>query len=65
VEVRNTLHSTQWLATTVVAKSATEAPAVVRTSSLRQYLLQSGRPVTSSLAAVIGPSRSLRSLILG
>jgi len=65
VEVRNTLHSPQWLATTVVARSATESVAVVRTSSLRQFLQQSGRPVTSSLAAVVGPSRSLRALILG
>jgi len=65
VEVRNTLHSRQWLATTVVAKLATEAPAVVRTSSLRQFLQQTGRPLTSSLAAVVGPTRSLRALILG
>ena len=65
VEVRNTLHSTQWLATTVVARSATEAPPVVRTNSVHQYLQQTGRPVTSSLATLVGPSRSLRKLILG
>lgn len=66
VEVRNTLHSPQWLATTLIARSASEAPGpVVRTSSVRQFLQQTGRPVTSSLAGLVGANKSVRTLILG
>jgi hypothetical protein len=59
VEVRNTLHSPGWIATTVVVRSAPD------TLSLRQFLLTSGNPVTSSLATLIGPARSLRRMLLG
>jgi hypothetical protein len=59
VEVRNTLHSPTWLSTTIVVRSATD------TLSVRQFLLASGRPVTTSLAAVVGPTRSLRRMLVG
>jgi hypothetical protein len=59
VEVRNTLHSPTWIATTVVVRSAPD------TLSVRQFLLTSGRPVSSSLAALVGPTRSLRTMLLG
>jgi hypothetical protein len=32
---------------------------------VRQFLLASGRPVTTSLAAVVGPTRSLRRMLVG
>jgi hypothetical protein len=59
VEVRNTLHSPTWLATTVVVRSASD------TLSVRHFLLASGRPVTTGLASVVGPSRSLRKMLVG
>jgi len=62
VEVRNTLHSPTWLATTVLVRSAGDR---TPTTSVRQYLQQTGRPTTTSLASLLGPSRSLRALILG
>ena len=66
VEVRNTLHSPQWLATTMVVRSAVDpAPPVVRTTSVREFLERTGRPVTSSLAGLLGAARSVRALILG
>ena len=65
VEVRNTLHSSTWISTTVVVRSATEAPARTITFSVRQFLQNSGRSVTSSLAGLVGPARSVRSMLLG
>jgi len=59
VEVRNTLHSPTWISTTVVVRSATD------TLSVRQFLLASGRPVTTSLATLVGPDRSLRRMLVG
>jgi hypothetical protein len=63
VEVRNTLHSPTWLSTTVVVRSAIERPAVAPTVSVRQFLQASGRPVTSGLASLAGPTRSLRQML--
>lgn len=65
VEVRNTLHSPAWLATTALIRAAAEAPATVSTTSVRQFLQQTGRPTTSGLAPLVGPSGSVRTLILG
>jgi hypothetical protein len=59
VEVRNTLHSPGWVSTTVVVRSAPD------TLSLRQFLIASGRPVTTGAATVVGPSRSLRAMLVG
>jgi hypothetical protein len=59
VEVRNTLHSPTWLSTTIVVRSAND------TLSVREFLVASGRPVTTSLASVAGPSRSLRKMLVG
>jgi hypothetical protein len=59
VEVRNTLHSPTWISTTVFVRSAPDTP------SLRQFLLDSGTPVGSSIATLLGPDRSLRKLLLG
>ena len=63
VEVRNTLHSPGWLATTIVVRAPAEPFAP--TSSVRQFLIQTGRPVTSGLFALVGQDRSVRRLILG
>jgi hypothetical protein len=65
VEVRNTLHSPTWISTTVVVRSAMEIPASPPTFSVRQFLQASGRPVTSSLASIVGPARSVRTMLLG
>lgn len=65
VEVRNTLHSRIWISTTVVVRSATDTPPRTVTFSVRQFLQTSGRPVTSSLASLVGPARSVRRLLLG
>lgn len=65
VEVRNTLHSSTWLSTTVVVRSAVEAPAFTPTFSVRQFLQNSGRPMTSSLASLVGPTKSVRKMLLG
>jgi hypothetical protein len=59
VEVRNTLHSPTWLATTIVVRSASD------TLSVRQFLLASGRPADSGLAPLVGPSRSLHRMLTG
>jgi hypothetical protein len=59
VEVRNTLHSPTWLSTTIVVRSAAD------TLSVREFLLASGTAVTTGLATVVGPSRSLHMLLLG
>lgn len=59
VEVRNTLHSPTWLSTTVVVRSASDI------LSVRQFLLASSTPVTTSLATVVGPTRSLRKMLVG
>ncbi len=63
VEVRNTLHSTPWISTTIVVRSAVEAQVVARTDSVRQFLQASGRPVTTGLASVVGPQKSVRKMI--
>jgi hypothetical protein len=65
VEVRNTLHSPTWISTTVMVRSATDTPARTITFSVRQFLQTSGRPVTSSLAPLVGPARSVRKMLLG
>lgn len=59
VEVRNTLHSATWIATTILVRSA------VDTLSARQFLLTSGRPVTTGLATLVGPTRSVRTMLVG
>lgn len=59
VEVRNTLHSPTWLATTVVVRSA------AATLSLRAFLQASGRPASTPLASLVDASSSLRRLLLG
>jgi hypothetical protein len=59
VEVRNTLHSPTWLSTTVIVRSASD------TLSVRQFLVASGRSPTTSLATVVGPTRSLRRMLVG
>jgi hypothetical protein len=58
VAVRNTLHSKEWVSTTVLVRSAAD------TLSVRQFLLASGIPVTTSLTSVAGPAKSLRNLLL-
>jgi hypothetical protein len=59
VEVRNTLHSPTWISTSMVVRSAAD------TLSVRQFLIASGRPVTTGLAALVGPARSLRKMLVG
>lgn len=59
VEVRNTLHSPGWISTTIIVRSAAD------TLSVRQFLLTSGKPVTTGLAAVVGPTRSVHQLLAG
>ena len=59
VEVRNTLHSPGWLATSLVVRSA---PDYV---SLRRFFIDSGTPVTTSVRSLIGADRSVRKLVIG
>ena len=59
VEVRNTLHSPGWLASTITVA----VPAAL--SSVREYLLLSGKPVPGGIAAFVGPARSVRTWIRG
>lgn len=59
VEVRNTLHSPTWIGTTIVVRSA---PA---TLSVRKFLLDSGRPASTSLASLVGQPKSLHTLLFG
>ena len=59
VEVRNTLHSPGWISTTIIVRSAAD------TLSVRQFLLTSGKPVTTGLAAVVGPARSVHKMLTG
>jgi hypothetical protein len=59
VEVRNTLHSPGWISTTIVVRSAAD------TLSVRHFLETSGQPVTTGLATVVGPSRSVRAMLVG
>ena len=59
VEVRNTLHSPGWISTTIIVRSAAD------TLSVRQFLITSGKPVTTGLAAVVGPARSVHKLLAG
>jgi hypothetical protein len=59
VEVRNTLHSPDWISTTAVVRSASD------TVSLRQFLQVSNVPVSSSVHALVGPDHSVRRMILG
>jgi hypothetical protein len=59
VEVRNTLHSPGWISTTIVVRSQPD------TLSVRTFLQTSGRPVTTGLATVVGPSKSVRTLLVG
>jgi len=59
VEVRNTLHSPGWISTTIIVRSA------ANTLSVRQFLLTSGKPVTTGLATVVGPTRSVHQLLAG
>ncbi|MFZ1412803.1 MAG: hypothetical protein WAS07_15240 [Micropruina sp.] len=65
VEVINRLHSLTWYGTTLVVRSAAETPTFVPTTSLRQFLQRSGRPLTTGVSQVIGTTRSLRKLLLG
>lgn len=59
VEVRNTLHSPTWVHTLLSVLSAENS------LSLRQFLIASGRPVTTPVAAVVGPDRSVHHLLVG
>jgi len=59
VEVRNTLHSPDWISTTIIVRSAAD------TLSVRQFLLTSGKPVTTGLAAVVGPAKSVHKMLAG
>jgi hypothetical protein len=59
VEVRNTLHSPTWISTTIVVQSAVE------TFSVRQFLLRSHKPVTTSLSQLVGPAKSVHKLLVG
>jgi hypothetical protein len=59
VEVRNTLQSPRWISTTIMVRSAPD------TLSVREFLIASGRPVTSSLAALVGPAKSLHKMLVG
>ena len=59
VEVRNSLHSPTWISTTVFVRSAPD------TLSVRNFLVASGRPVTTGLATVVGPGRSLHKMLAG
>jgi hypothetical protein len=59
VEVRNTLHSPTWISTTAIVRSAAD------TLSVRQFLLTSGRPVTTSLATLVGPTKSVHKMLIG
>ena len=59
VEVRNTLHSPTWISTTIIVRSAAD------TLSVRQFLFTSGKPVTTGLAAVVGPAKSVHKLLAG
>ena len=59
VEVRNTLHSPTWISTTVIVRSAAD------TLSVRQFLITSGKPVTTGLATVVGPARSVHKMVVG
>lgn len=59
VEVRNTLHSPGWVASTLTVT----VPAAL--SSVRAYLQLSGRPVDGGIAALVGPARSVRTWMRG
>jgi len=59
VEVRNTLHSPDWLSTTLVVRSA---PDYV---SLRRFLLATGTPIGTSVRSLVGERRSVRTMIIG
>lgn len=59
VEVRNTLHSPGWVSATITV-GVPEA-----TWSVRAFLLASGKPVTTGLASVLGPARSVRAWLRG
>ncbi len=59
VEVRNTLHSPGWISTTIFVRSPAD------TLSVRQFLVTSGRPVTTGLATVVGADRSVHRLLVG
>jgi hypothetical protein len=63
VEVRNTLHSTTWISTTIFVRAAIEATAPIATTSVRQFLQATGRPVTTALATIIGAQKSLRRML--
>jgi hypothetical protein len=57
VEVRNTLHSTRWISTTVVVRSA---PGF---NSLRQFLQASGVPIPCRLRTIMQSGGRLRHLL--
>jgi len=59
VEVRNTLHSPGWIASTITVA----VPAALW--SVRGFLQLSGKPVDRGIAAFVGPSRSVRTWIRG
>ena len=59
VEVRNTLHSPGWIASTITVT----VPAALW--SVRGFLQLSGKPVDRGIAAFVGPSRSVRTWIRG
>lgn len=59
VEVRNTLHSPTWIATSVAVRSAADF------LSVRQFLIASGTPLSASLRSIVGVGRSVRQLLLG
>jgi len=59
VEVRNTLRSPAWISTSIVVRSAAD------TLSIREFLMASGMPLTTSLGSIVGATRSVRELLVG
>jgi hypothetical protein len=59
VQVRNTLHSPGWVSATITVAVPDS------TWSVRTFLIASGKPVTSGLASVLGPARSVRAWLRG
>ena len=59
VDVRNTLHSPNWLSTTIIVRSA---PA---TLSVREFLITSDHPPSTGLASLVGPDKSIHKMLVG
>jgi hypothetical protein len=59
VDVRNTLHSPNWLSTTIIVRSAPGG------FSVREFLIASNRPPSTGLASLVGPDKSIHKMLLG